>query len=206
MSHEFLSRIILVFGLLSVFAIIAEEMPCTAIVQDGTLLAGNVYYASDWHQEPGQLVGAGTNRFVISRHAFDSSEFRVHARLTLERREQTAATFCMGKYALGLDGSAEYPYFFEVQGVQPVRRIAAAVRFSPGEEFLFEAAGKGGRVVFSVNGEVIADCAIDTTEPLCFGFRPQRNTIRIKEFFVYGKSLGENTMQIEQLNIKQLPS
>ncbi|MBP5300599.1 MAG: beta-galactosidase [Victivallales bacterium] len=200
MLHKFWSRIILVFGLLSVFAIIAEEMPCTAIVQDGTLLAGNVYYASDWHQEPGQLVGAGTNRFVISRHAFDSSEFLVHARLTLERRAQTAATFCMGKYALGLDGSEEYPYFFEVQGVQPVRRIAAAVRFSPGEEFLFEAAGKGGRVVFSVNGEVIADCAIDTTEPLCFGFRPQRNTIRIKEFFVYGKSLGENTMQIEQLN------
>ena len=176
------------------------ELSRVEVVQDGMLQEGNIYYAADWRQEDGMLVGRGTNRFVITRHAFAPTEFRVQARLTLERQESTAATFCLGKYALGLDGGKEYPYFFEVQGVQPVERIASETWFTPGREFLFEAVGQDGQVAFLLDGKPVARCSMETDEPLCFGFRPQRNTIRLREFTVYGKVLGENSMQIEQLN------
>jgi len=180
--------------LLAAFQVFADD-----IVIDGKLLDGNLYYAENWHEGDGQLVGQGTDRYIITKQAYDASNFTVDATMALDVHNSTAVTFCLGKYALGLDGSADNKYFFEIQGVQPVQRYNSSIWYTPGQDFSFRAVCTNGEVSFFIDDELLFKTKIDTGKPLSFGFRPQRNTLRIRSFTVDGKAVGENTLQLEQL-------
>lgn len=168
------------------------------IVSQGKLQDGEIYYAENWQEGPGELVGFGTDRYVISKYSYEAAEFHVTAEISLDVHNSTAVTFCLGKYALGLDGAGEFPYFFEVQG-GAVQRYSSEHIYTPKQFFQFEAIGKNGEVRFLLDGQEAVKVSIDTGKPLSFGFRPQRNTIRIRNFSIEGRNCGINTLRMEQL-------
>ena len=73
------------------------------VVQDGKAAAAR-YAGAAWEQTPGGVAAAGTGRFLYAGKNPGAGDFRVAARLKLDRLDGTAAAFVINDSYVGFDG------------------------------------------------------------------------------------------------------
>ena len=76
------------------------------VVQDGQAIAAPIFGPA-WEKVGGSLSAAGTGRFLYANKQFGAGDFRVAARLKLERLDGTAASFVLNDSHVGFDGGAK---------------------------------------------------------------------------------------------------
>ncbi len=75
------------------------------VVREGQAGAGAaVCEGGAWDSADGGLSAQGTGRFLYAAKSPGAGDFRLEARLKLERLEGTAASFVLGENHLGFDG------------------------------------------------------------------------------------------------------
>jgi hypothetical protein len=156
------------------------------VVQDGKAAAAR-YAGSAWEQTPGGVAAAGTGRFLYAGKNLGEGDFRVAARLKLERLDGTAAAFVINDSYVGFDGRGE-TLFVEgaLFGSTVLAPGAAAGLVQPDVPFAFEAIREQAVTRFLINDHEIGRIEKWNGPVERIGFRPWRNRITLERFEVQG--------------------
>lgn len=159
------------------------------VVQGGKAVSVR-YAGAAWEETGDGLAAAGTGRFLYAGKSIGPGDFRIAARLKLERMEGTAAAFVIDDSHVGLDGRGN-PFFVEgplfgntVRGVGPAEKL-----LSPDVAFTFEAIREKEVTRFLIDGREIYRKEQWNGPVGLVGFRPWRNRITIERFEIQGDLL-----------------
>jgi sialidase-1 len=161
-----------------------------AAVQDGKAVAVR-YVGPAWENVASGLVAVGTERFLYAGRQLGAGDFRIAARLKLERLEGTAAAFVLNDSYVGFDGGGNQ---FFVEGPLfggPARMLGPAQRLvKPGEVFTFEAVREKEVTRFLINNLEIYRQAKWNGPVEQIGFRPWRNRLTLERFELQGELIA----------------
>ncbi len=156
------------------------------VVRDGRAVAVQ-YAGAAWEEVGGGLAASGTGRFLYAGKHLGAGDFRIAARLKLERLDGTAAAFVITDSYLGFDGGGQR---FFVEGPLfggPARLLGPAEGVvKPGAAFTFEAIREQSVTRFLIDGREIARKEQWNGAVERIGFRPWRNRMTIAHFTVEG--------------------
>ena len=160
----------------------AEE---TAFVEEGN--AHDVReIGNQWTCKEGSLVCGGVNNFLVAGKAVGVGDFRIRARLSLERLDGTAASLLIGGNHFGFDGS-DGTFFMEGPAFGPTRLLDDAGKFiTPGKPFHVEVTRRGTTLSFHIDGKGIHSAPYKLAPVCAIGFRPWRGTMRLYDFSASG--------------------
>lgn len=164
----------------------ADKQEEFAVVQAGKPLAVRQIGAA-WEDAADGLAAAGTGRFLFAAQDLGAGDFRIAARLRLERIEGTAASFVLNDSHVGFDGRGmglfvEGPLF----GGQ-TRSVGSADQvLKPGVAFTFEAIREQGVTRFLIDDQEIYRLENWDGPAARIGFRPWRNRIAVEQFTLAG--------------------
>jgi len=176
--------------------------PCAGdeVVTAGIPKLAIVMEPAEWTSGECWLSASGGGKFLFSSRQYAPDKFSVEVEMQLAYKNGTAAAFLLNDTIFGLDGTAETPFFYERSG-QPAQKFKSVVNLLPNQTFRFAVSGDQGKMQVKINNQQIAEVAYPTNQPLVFGFRPQRNTIRIKNFIITGQNVSPTTSaQIELMS------
>lgn len=156
------------------------------VVRDGVLAEAR-FIGPAWTAAQGGPTAEGVGRFLLAGRGLGKGDFRVSARVKLDRLDGTAATFVLDDSHFGFDGAkktffAEGPLF----GGAARGLGDATVCVQPGIAFAFDVVREGGTTRFLIDGrEVFRKERWD--EPVeRVGFRPWRNRMMVERFVIEG--------------------
>jgi len=165
------------------FSLCVAEHP---VVRDGKAVAVR-YAGAAWDETSEGVAAEGTGRFLYADKALEAGDFRIAARLKLERLEGTAASFVLNDSHVGFDGRGktlfvEGPLFGGVS--QSLGAVEGVVQ--PGRMMLFEAIRTDGTTRFLIDGKEIYR-KDDWNGPVQgIGLRPWRNRMTVASFELQG--------------------
>jgi sialidase-1 len=165
------------------FSLSAAEHPA---VRDGKAVAVR-YAGAAWEETSEGVAAEGTGRFLYAGKALESGDFRIAARLKLDRLEGTAASFVLNDSHVGFDGRGR-TLFVEGPLFGGASRLLGAAEgiVQPGRMMLFEAVRTDGTTRFLIDGKEIYRKE-DWNGPIQgIGFRPWRNRMTIASFELQG--------------------
>lgn len=173
----------LLFTGLFTSATAAEQL---AVVRDGTPAAARAA-GGPWKETDAGLAAAGENRYLRAGTGLGAGDFRVTARLSLERLDGTAASFVLDDSHVGFDGRGgklfvEGPLF----GGKTRMIGAAAAHIEPETPFTFAAVRKDGTTRFTINGREMHRLAGWNGPVRRVGLRPWRNRMTVEQFLIEG--------------------
>lgn len=165
-------------------AVSAETL---VVVQQGKPVAATVVGAA-WEETADGLAAEGTGRFLYAGKHLGPGDFRIAARLRLERLDGTAASFVMNDSHVGFDGRGR-SFFLEgpLFGGAARSLVPADKLLKSTVPFDFAVIRQQGETRFLVDGQELCrlkdwDGAVER-----IGFRPWRNRIAIDQFTVEGQ-------------------
>jgi len=145
--------------------------------------------------EPGRafIEGGGVGNGAYAPDALLAGDFEVRMRLTLERRDATAAAFQLGQSYFGFDGGGRSLYLNGPLFGGSVTILGSADPYlSDGRPFDFVARREGEMLRFSIDGELAYERRVGEDEIGRFGLLPHRATMRIHRFSASG-AVGQPT-------------
>ncbi|HEY3323136.1 MAG TPA: sialidase family protein [Planctomycetota bacterium] len=156
------------------------------VVQDGKPLAVR-YAGAAWDQGDGGLAAAGTDRFLYAAKNIAAGDFRVSARLKLERLDGTAASFVMNESHIGFDARGN-KFFVEGPLFGGQTRMLGAVGdvLKENEFFTFEVLREKELTRFLINEREIHRLEKWNGTAENIGFRPWRNKMTLERFELQG--------------------
>ena len=163
----------------------AEELD---VVREGVAAANAITYEGDaWDALADGLTAQGTGRFLYAAKSVSAGDFRIQARLKLEKLEGTAASFEIGESHFGFDGRggslfAEGPLF----GSAAKNVGKAGTLIKPGAWFDFEVCRAGAVTRFQIDGREIHRLDGWNAPTDRIGIRPWRNRLTLQRFVVKG--------------------
>lgn len=176
----------------------AAEM---AFVAKGRIEAAHVIEGK-WKRGEGHVVSTGRH-YLYAGRGLGAGDFRVRARLSLDRLAGTAAAFVMDGNQFGFEGQHGKTF---VQGPQfgKSRPIADPKDFiQPGRPFDLEVRRQGKTLTFHIDGRQVWTTDYAPNEIRAFGLRPWRATVRIYEFSAEGR-LIEASVPAQPARSKEL--
>jgi sialidase-1 len=164
----------------------ADTLEDLAVVQAGKPLAVR-HVGAAWEQAPDGLAAAGTGRFLYAGKNLGTGDFRIAARLRLERLDGTAASFVMNDSHVGFDGRGmglfvEGPLF----GGQTRSVGSAEPLLKPGVAFTFQAIREQGVTRFLIDDREVYRLENWDGPAERIGFRPWRNRLALEQFALAG--------------------
>ncbi len=165
------------------------------IVKSGKLVRA-IEHNQPWQAVEGALQNTGIYNELYSSVWLEEGDFKVEARLTLERLDSTTALFMLFDNHFGFDCKADkeggYGHFFFFSKAEgKLRRFAKAKDFiTPGKPFLFTATRVDTLITIAVDNREVARLS---THPMVHplsgsvGFRPWFNVMKIHDFRVSGR-------------------
>lgn len=158
---------------------------------------------SKWTCKEGSLVCGGMGNFLLGRKAVAAGDFRIRARLSLQRLGGTAASMVLGGNNFGFDGYGE-KLFIEGPAFGQTRMLGDARKFiTPGKPFDVEVVRKGTTLSFRIDGKEIHSGAYKLDSVCVIGFRPQRSTMRLYDFSVSGTLTPVTEDMIDRLGAER---
>ncbi len=156
------------------------------VVQNGKAVSAR-FTGKAWDPTPEGLVAEGTERFIRASNGLDAGDFRVRAKLMLERLDGSAASFMIDDNQVGFDGRSG-TLFFEgpLFGGTTQAGVAAAATLKPRVPFVFEALRERGTTRFLIDGVEIRRKEQWDAPVRSVGFRPWRNRMTISGFSIAG--------------------
>ena len=148
-----------------------------------------------WQRRDGYLECGGLKNYLYARAVMAEGDFRIKARLAIQRLRGSAASFVIeGKSHFGFEGAGGEMF---VQGPLLQRKTQFIGKvgdyMKPGAEFLFEVVRKGKELTFLIDGKTAYKKRYTKKTFGPFGFRPWRSTMQIKEFSAEGQT-GEEPL------------
>ncbi len=139
-----------------------------------------------WTCKEGVLVCGGTGNFLVAGSAVRPGDFRIRARLSLERLDGTAASLVIGGNHFGFDGHGK-KLFVEGPALGRTQLLGdAGGVITPGEPFDAEVARKGSTLTFRIDGKEIHTGQYRLASVCAIGLRPWRATMRVCNFSANG--------------------
>jgi len=139
-----------------------------------------------WMQKDGALVCGGTGNYLVTEKAVGAGDFRIRARLSLERLDGTAASLVIGGNHFGFDGSGK-KLFVEGPALGLTRLLADSQKFiTSGKPFEVEVVRKGTTLTFRIDGKEVHSGQYKLAPVCAIGLRPWRATMRIHDFSADG--------------------
>jgi len=139
-----------------------------------------------WTRKDDTLVCGGMGNFLIASKAVGVGDFRIRARLSLQRLDGTAASLVIGGNHFGFDGSGKR-VFVEGPAVGPTRLLGdAGKHITPGKPFNVEVARKGTTFTFRIDGEEVHKGQYKLAPVCAIGLRPWRATMGVHSFSAVG--------------------
>lgn len=169
-----------------VFATSAAAGETQAVVREGKPVALR-YEGPTWKQTDKGLTVEGYGHFLFAGKELGPGDFRIEARITLDRLKSTAATFTLANSHVGFDGGknrlfVEGPLF----GGKARHLAEAGDHITPGEAFLFEVVRNDGVTRFLIDGEEIHRKQGWNGPVEKIGLRPWRNRMTVSHFQMTG--------------------
>ena len=147
-----------------------------------------------WIQQEGRLVGSGEGNFLFAGKRLGPGDFHVRARLSLDKLNDSAASFTLADNQFGFDGDRPGKHRFFVQGPQFGRTSFLTSEIAAATPFDFEAVRTGSQLTISIDGKAVWSTEFPTARSGRFGLRPWRATMRVAEFSAIG-----NLIELPQL-------
>lgn len=163
-------------------ALAAEE---AVFVEGGTARSVQVV-GKKWAAEDGALVCSGTGNFLVAGKALSSGDFRIRARLTLQKLEGTAASLAIGQNNFGFDARSG-KLFVEGAQLGKTRSVGdSADLIAPGKPFDVEVTRQGSVLTFGIGSKELHKGEYRLDAPLAVALRPWRATMRVTDFSASG--------------------
>ena len=139
-----------------------------------------------WTTKEGALVCGGTGNFLVAGKALGAGDFRIRARLSLERLDGTAASVAFGQNHFGFDGRSG-KLFVEGAELGSTRSVGYAADFiAPGRPFDVEVVRHAGTLSFRIDGKEVHRGEYRLDAPLAVALRPWRATMAVTGFSASG--------------------
>jgi len=139
-----------------------------------------------WTEKRGTIECGGTGNFLVAGKAVGAGDFRIHARLSLEQLDGTAASLVIGGNHFGFDGQGE-KLFVEGPALGQTRLLADSQEFiTPGKPFDVEVVRRGETLSFRVDGNEVLTGKYELPPVCAIGLRPWRGTMRLHDFAASG--------------------
>ncbi len=171
---------------------VATDANLRATEQLGVVQAGKPvavrYAGAPWKEVADGLQSPTDGRGLFAGKDLGLGDFRISARLKLDRLESTAVSFMMNNSHLGFDGRGRALFIegplFSGQKLLPE---AAKPLIKPGQAFDLEIVRENGVTRFQIDKHEILRMERWTGPAAQIGFRPHRNRITLERFEVQGK-------------------
>ena len=187
------------------------------VVQSGTIVADDVSQVSEvvfvqegnarsvrvignkWTSKEGALVCGGTGNLLVAGKALGAGDFRIRARLSLERLDGTAASLAFGQNHFGFDGRSGR-LFVEGAALGNTRSVGDAADFiAPGRPFDVEVVRHRSTVTFHIDGNEVHRGEYRLDSPLAVALRPWRATMAVSGFSASGDLVDVTAEMIAKL-------
>lgn len=161
----------------------------TPVVQDGRAICVR-YVGAPWQATADGLAAQGVGRFLYAGKDLASGDFAIAVRFTLDRLDDTAASFTLNDSNLGFDGRGkrlfiEGPLF----GDRTVALGSDEPVVQPGRSLLFEAVRTDGTTRFLIDQREIYRKESWNGPVERIGLRPWRNRMAITSFTIQGQTV-----------------
>jgi sialidase-1 len=140
-----------------------------------------------WEETSEGLAAEGTGRFLYADKHVEAGDFRVTARLRIQRIDGTAASFVLGTSHFGFDGRSKTLFVEGPLFGDRSRTVGSAEdTLQAGRTFTFEAVRESGSTRFLIDGREIfrKDDWNAAIGPI--GFRPWRNRLSVEYLAMEG--------------------
>ena len=154
-------------------------------VKDGRPLAVREW-GKRWTRGEGYLEGSGVGNFLYATQAPQGSDFRIHARLTIQKLDSTAASLVFGDMHFGFDGRGRQLFVEGGPWDRAVHLGDAAGLITAGKPFDADIVCKSGAAYFKIDGKNIWCYSRVELRRAVIGLRPHRATMRVYEFSATG--------------------
>ena len=142
----------------------------------------------------GPLVLTGQQANVFASHDLLQGDFTIHARLSLDQLDGTAAGLIIGDNLFGFDGATTKNFFIEGSEFGNTRLLENAEPLIKSDEvFEVTVTRDGDTLTFIVNDKTIHSGQYQLPEPCMVGLRPWRATLRIHEFSASGSLIADES-------------
>lgn len=174
----------------------ADKLAEFTAVQAGKPIAVR-YVGAAWEEAADGLAAAGTGRFLFAGKDLGTGDFRIAARLRLERLDGTAASFVLNDSHVGFDGRGvglfvEGPLF----GGQTRSVGSADPLLKPGVAFRFQAIRAQGVTRFLIDDQEIYRLENWDGPVARIGFRPWRNRLALEHMALAGTLVEPPTLPV----------
>ena len=141
---------------------------------------------SKWKSKKGSMAGGGMGNYLVAERAVGTGEFRIRARLSLERLDGTAASLAFGQNHFGFDGRGG-KLFAEGAALGSTRSVSDTADFIvPGRPFDVEVVRQGSTVTFRIDGKDVHQGEYRLNAPLAVALRPWQATMAVSSFSASG--------------------
>lgn len=145
----------------------------------------------EWNKTGNSYSGKGINNYLVASKALSDGDFTIHARLSLDSLNNSAASFLIFGSHFGFDSkSEENTISFFTQGplFEKNESFGNTEKYiQPGKPFDFDITGNNDTLAFAVNGKKVYSSRILKKTNQYVAFRPWRNTINIFDFNITGE-------------------
>lgn len=148
---------------------------------------------NQWTKTGKSLSGRGMNNYLVAGKAFKDGDFSVHARLSLDSMNNSAASFLIFGSHFGFDSKSEDgqirfftagPLFGKDESFGYTEKLIQL-----GKPFDLDIEEKGDSLFFAVNGEEVYSSRIQKMVNRNLAFRPWKNTMNVFDFSATGEMI-----------------
>ena len=143
-----------------------------------------------WTAKQGYLECFGLHNFLVADRTLGAGDFCIHARLSLEKLDDTAASLVINGNHFGFDAREHGKPKYHVEGPQIGGLRFLDSSLASGTPFEVEAVRTGPVLTFRVDGRDVCRVPFTQNEVVQFGLRPWRATMRVHEFSAEGNLAG----------------
>jgi len=152
-----------------------------------------------WTYKDGSLVCGGKDNFLVAGKAVGTGDFRICARLSLERFDGTAASLAFGQNHFGFD-SRSGRLFVEGAELGRTRSVGNTADFiQAGKPFDVEVVRQGNTITFRIGGKEVHRGEYRLDAPMAIALRPWRATMAVSGFSASGNLVDVTADAIAKL-------
>jgi hypothetical protein len=122
-----------------------------------------------WSPKDGYLECFGPHSFLVAKRTLGAGDFRIRARLSLEKIENTAASLVINGNHFGFDGRQGDKWKYHVEGPEFGRLNFLDSSLAPGRPFEFEVIRVGSLLTFRIDGQEVCRVPYSQNEVVQFG-------------------------------------
>jgi hypothetical protein len=149
-----------------------------------------------WSTEDQALVGTGEGNLLYAGKDLGPGDFRITARLSLDRLNDSAASFVLIGNHFGFDANRPNEHRFFVNGQHFGRTRFLDSTISAGKPFDFEAVRRGSSLTITIDNQEVWQTKFSRDQAGTFALRPWRSTMRVHEFSASGNLVGKPNLPV----------